>query len=329
MQEKLLIALCHTLRGYLTEPNATRLIQQTFRTLENQLHATYAFIALQNRKTSYLDIPHSFGVQRSNLQAFHKRIGSNTIGRIFFKDAFNVIQKSDESDDYIDMRIDKDYHTCLAIHIGWEGRTFGFMAIYFEHPIEIDLTLKNFFLAMAGACSAALEKEELLRLISELRQFDVDTGIYTHQFFISKLEKELHSLHSGHKDLALVILDLDNYKQIINLHGIDAVHEVLRQAAEELKRHIKGCDVLGSLGIDEFILYMPDTTAAEAERIIIKYNERLKKMTFTGSDLSAAFSCGITQLRENEDDLDALIHRAQMALYTARKTADRTISVEL
>ncbi len=329
MQEKLLIALCHTFKGYLTEPNATRLIQQAFRTLENQLHASYAFIALQNRKTSYIDITHSFGVQRNTLATFHRRIGSNTIGRIFFKDNLNIIQKTEEHGDYEELKIESDYHTCVAIHIGWEGRTFGFLAVYFDHPVEMDVGVTNFFLAMAGACSAALEKEELLRLISELRQFDVETGIYTHQFFISKLEKEIHSARFDEKSLALVILDMDNYKQIINLHGIEAAQSVLRLAAEELKTHIKGSDVLGSLGIDEFILFMPNTHASDAEKVLNTFKERLQNITFTEFELSASFSVGITQLREHEDDLDELIHRAQMALYTARKTAEETISVVL
>lgn len=329
MKERLIIALCHTLKGYLTEPNATRLIQKTFRTFESQLHASYSFIALQNKKTSYLDIAHAYGVPRNALQSFHKRIGSNTIGRIFFKDSFNIVQKGENNDDYDELKIENDYAQCVAVHIGWEGRTFGFLACYFEKPIEIDLGIKNFFLAMAGACSAALEKEELLRLISELRQFDVETGIYTHQFFISKLEKEIHETQFEQKTLALVILDMDNFKSIINLHGIEAAQEVLKLSAEALKSHIRGCDVLGSLGIDEFILFMPNTDSRQAERVIVAFNDHLKKSTFTSHNITASFSCGITELRDKEDELDALIQRAQLALYTARKTADRTISIEL
>lgn len=329
MTEKLIIALCHTLKGYLTEPNATRLIQKTFRTLESQLHASYSFIALQNKKTSYLDIAHSHEIPRNALQAFHKRVGSNTIGRIFFKDSFNIVQKSDSNDDYEELKIDKDYAQCVAIHIGWEGRTFGFLACYFEKPIEIDVAVQNFFLAMAGACSAALEKEELLRLISELRQFDVETGIYTHQFFISKLEKEIHVTQFDEKTLALIILDMDNFKSIINLHGIEAAQEVLKLSAEELKNHIRGCDVLGSLGIDEFILFMPNTTAKQAEQIMMTFNERLRKSTFTNAKITASFSCGITELRHQEDELDALIQRAQLALYNSRKLGTQTVSIEL
>ena len=329
MHDKLLINLCHTLRGFLTEPNATRVIQNVFKTLETQMHASYAFIALQNKKTSYLDISHSFGVSRVALQSFHKRIGSNTIGRIFFKESYNQIQKSDNSDDYEELKIENDYHTCIAVHIGWEGRAFGFMAIYFENPVNIDLAERNFLMAVCGACSAALEKEELLRMISELRQFDAETGIYTHQYFISRLEKEIQTTLFAENTLALVILDMDNYKEIINLHGIEAAHETLRQSAEELKSHIRGCDVLGSLGIDEFILMMPSTTAQHAETIINKFDTRLKTIKFTDHELQTSFSCGITQLRDQSDDLDALIHRAQVALYNARKTANRTICTEL
>lgn len=329
MKEKLLIALSHTLKGYLTEPNATKLIQKAFRSFESQLHASYSFIALQHPKTSYLDIAHSYGIPRNALTNFNKKIGSNTVGRIFFKDVFTIIEKTDMPDDYEEMKIENDYAQCIVAHIGWEGRVFGFLASYFEKPVEMDVAVKNFFLAMTGACSAAIEKEELLRMISELRQFDVETGIYTHQYFIAKLEKEIHATQFAPKTLSLVILDMDNFKPIINLHGTEAAQEVFKAAAEELKGLIRGCDVLGSLGIDEFILFMPDTNARQAEKVLVAFNEILNNKTFTNYNIKTSFSCGITELRDNEDDLDALIHRAQMALYTARKTADKTISIEL
>lgn len=329
MKEKLLIALTQSLKGYLTESNATRLIQKTLRTLEQQLRASYLYIALQNKKTSYLDITHAHGVSRNALHDFHKRIGSNTIGRIFFKDSFNIITRSSNLDDYEEMRIEQDYAMCLAAHIGWEGRTYGFLACYFDQEIEVDIATRNFFLAMAGACSAALEKEELLHMISELRQFDVETGIYSHQYFIRRLEKEIHDTQFEPHDLALVILDMDNFKSIINLYGEEAAHDVYKSAAEVLKKHIRGCDMLGAHGIDEFILYMPDTDARKAEQIIGDFNTALAKIKFTDNSITTSFSCGITQLRESEESIEELIHRAQVALYNARKTADQTISIEL
>jgi two-component system cell cycle response regulator len=215
---------------------------------------------------------------------------------------------------------------CIASHIGWEGRTFGFLACYFDKEIEIDVATRNFFMSIAGACSAALEKEELLRIISELRQFDLETGIYTHQYFIARLEKEIQQSQINSTPLSLVIMDMDNYKATINLYGNEAAQEVLKSAAEELKTRIRGCDVLGSLGIDEFVLLMPDADHKYAEQIINSFNERLKSKTFTNRNIKTSFSCGITQLH-HADDLDGLMHRAQLALYNARKTGEGTLSI--
>ncbi|EKD82623.1 MAG: response regulator [uncultured bacterium] len=329
MQEKLMIALSQALKGYLTEPNATRLIQKTLRTLEQQFHASYLYIAQQNKKTSYLDITHAHKVSRTSLNDFHKKIGSNTIGRIFFKDSFNVITRNSSPDDYEEMKIDSDYAMCVAVHIGWEGRTYGFLACYFDEEFEFDLATRNFFLSMAGACSAALEKEELLKIISELRQFDIETGLYSNQYFIGSLEKEIHATQYEPKNLALMILDMDNFKSVINLYGEETAREVLKASAEVLKKHIRGCDVLGAHGIDEFILFMPETDASSAEKIISGFNADLEKRTFTDNNVKTSFSCGITQLRENEEDLEELIQRAQLALYNARKFANQTIRIEL
>lgn len=328
MKDKLLIALSHTVKGYLSEPNATRLIQKTLRTLEHYLHCNYSYIALQNKKTSDLDIAHSHGVSRMALQAFHKKIGSNTIGRIFFKDNFTIIKPTINMDDYEELKVDDDYAMCIAAHIGWEGRTFGFLACYFEKEIEIDVSLRNFFMSIAGACSASLEKEELLRMISQLQQFDPDTGVYTHQYFITRLEKEILKSQLHDKPLALVILDMDNFKPIINFYGNETTQEILKAVAEELKAQIRGRDVLGSLGIDEFILLMPDADHTYAEKIVNLFNEQLKNKTFSDKNVQTSFSCGITQLRCN-DNLDTLLQRVQLALYTARKTGDISVSVIL
>jgi diguanylate cyclase (GGDEF)-like protein len=327
MKEKMLIALSHTLKGYLTEPNATRLIQKAFRTIEQHLHANYLYIALQNNKTSCLDIPHYHKIPRQAVQNFHKKIGSNTIGRVFFKNSLNLISKEINPDDYYEMKIDSDYELCVAAHIGWEGRTFGFLACYFNHSVELEHGVKNFILAMAGAISAALEKESLLKIISELKQFDVETGIYTHQFFISRLEKEISKSLEEESALALVVIEMENLKSVINLHGNEIANQLLKEIAELLKANIRGCDVLGSLGIDEFILFMPDTKVKQAERIIRTFQSQLKNLEITDQNLTALISVGLTELHEN-DDLESFLGRAQLALYTARKSGEGAMIIE-
>ncbi|MEW6712908.1 MAG: GGDEF domain-containing protein, partial [Candidatus Riflebacteria bacterium] len=186
---------------------------------------------------------------------------------------------------------------------------------------------RNFLLAMAGAVSAALEKQHLLTLISELKQFDVETGIYTHQFFISRLEKEIETCLETEKPLSLIIMDMENFKSIINLYGNEIAHQALKDSAEELKSHIRGCDVLGSLGVAEFVLFLPDTRVTQAEKIIKTFKHKLNNLELTQQRIKASFSFGLTELN-SDDDLESFIHRAQLALYNARKSGEGTISIE-
>lgn len=316
----MLIALSHTLKGFLIETSATKIIQKALTALDCHFHADYSYLALQDKDTAYIDIKYSHGLSRTTLQKFHKRVGSNTIGRLFFKDTFTVIKSSEHNlDDYNELKIDDDYKMCVAMPIGWGGRTIGYVSCYFDFEFEIDLSMRNFFLSMAGACSAALEKEELLKTISELRQFDAETGIYSHLFFLSKLEEEMFQSHMHKKPMSLVVMDMDNYKKVLNTYGGDSAHALLKATAEELKSHISGSDVLGSLGLDEFIMYMPNTQIGKAAEIIGNYCEKLKTLKFTEDNIDTSFSFGITELRADGDDIEKLMQRAQLALYDARK----------
>ena len=108
MKEKLLMSLCNTLKGYLNEGNATRIIQRVLRAMKQMLHADYSVLVLQNPKTANLDIVHSYEVPRSALQKFHRRVGTNTIARIFFKEPLLIVTPEDSREDYEELKIDED-----------------------------------------------------------------------------------------------------------------------------------------------------------------------------------------------------------------------------
>lgn len=328
MKEKMLITLSHTLKGFLTESSATKVIQKALVTLDSYFHASYSYLALQDKETSYIDIKYSHGVSQNSLKNFHKKVGSKTIGRIFFKDAFTVVKRAENLGDYNELKIEDDYEMCVAMHIGWGGRTFGYLSCYFDHEFDIDVSATNFLLSMAGACSAALEKQEMVEIIRELKQYDSETGSYSHQYFMSKLEDEILQCYLNNRIMSLIVMDLDNYKKIVNTYGPGTGRELLKSATEELKAYVRGCDVLGSLGIDEFALYMPGIAKEEATKIIRDYSRNLSLLKLTSNEITTSFSFGITQLHESSDDIEKIMHRAQLALYNARKKGAGHVCVE-
>jgi len=152
-----------------------------------------------------------------------------------------------------------------------------------------------------------------------LRRFDPDTGIFCHQYFISKLEEEVGKSNRYEKPLCLTIMDVDNYKKTINCHGNEVAKQLLRDLAYVLKSCIRGVDLLGLIGLDEFIVAMPNTDIEGAKEVIERFITALENHSFTEKNIKSSFSFGITALHHH-DSLEDFISRAQIALYKARKS---------
>lgn len=318
MKEELLQALCNSLHGITTDTSANRLIQNIFKCLKDHLNAEQSIVALKNQKTDYIEIVHSKDVFQNSCKNFHRSVGNNLFGRIFYSEPIIFVTKSSPKEDYQEILVEKDFELAVVVRLGYDGRAVGFLATYFSKPINIDCHIKNFFLAVGGAISIILEREEYIRIFSELRRFDPKTGLLCTSYFIHKLEEEVNKANKFNWPLALILLDLDNYKQICNIHGISRADEVIVGVAEELKKCLRGIDVVGIAGTDDFMVYMPNTTISQAEEVMKHFRNNLSSKHFTDRNIVTSCSIGITQLKQGET-LDELLWRAQSALFAARK----------
>jgi diguanylate cyclase (GGDEF)-like protein len=269
---------------------------------------------------------HDKEVFRDASRNFRRSVGKNVIGRVFYTEPLGIVTKESPAEDYREMFLENEYAAVAVVRIGYGGRSLGFLAVYFHNPPEFDNHVKNFLLALAGAMSAALEKEEMVRLLGQLRRYDLESGLYCHTFFMTKLGEELEKARRHHHPLALAIIDVDNYKELVNLHGAPTAQQMFKELAEDLKGHLRGIDTVGLFGVDQFILSLPDTPLDQAEGVIRRFKEMIEAKTFTGKNVQTSFSCGMTSLK-HEDSLDSLLWRAQMALHHARKQFKGAIQV--
>ncbi|RCK80429.1 MAG: diguanylate cyclase/phosphodiesterase (GGDEF & EAL domains) with PAS/PAC sensor(s) [Candidatus Ozemobacter sibiricus] len=318
MKDRLLTALCHALQGITTETSATRILQKIFDCLKVHLHAEQSIIALKNPKTDYIEAVHCKDVFRSASCEFRRCVGNNLIGRLFYAEPLVVVTKDSPQEDYRELFLEKDYALAVATRISYGGRTLGFLASYFAEPFPVDTHVKNFFLAVGGAVSIVLEREETFKALAELRRFDPVTGLLCNSFFMHKLGEEVNKSGRFGWPLSVILLDLDNFKQILNLHGLERGQAVLVGVADELKACLRGVDVVGVAGTDEFIAFMPNTPPEQAEAVMKRFRQNLAARDFTDRRIVTSSSIGITGLRPNET-LDDLVWRVQSALFAARK----------
>ena len=158
----------------------------------------------------------------------------------------------------------------------------------------------------------------MMRQLEDLVATDELTGLYNRRHFLRLASRELALLQPQTRH-GLALIDLDHFKRINDVHGHAAGDQVLQSFAEVAGSCLREGDVLARYGGEEFVLLLPDV---DAERLAACC-ERLRQAFAKSSPANLAvanlsLSAGMTLLLPG-DDLDDALHRADQALYRAKR----------
>ncbi len=158
----------------------------------------------------------------------------------------------------------------------------------------------------------------MMRQLEDLVATDELTGLYNRRHFLSLAGRELLAMTEGSAH-GLALIDLDHFKRINDLHGHAAGDQVLQVFAQVAAACLRDGDVLARYGGEEFVLLLPDSTTERlqvcCERLRLAFaTAEPEGLTLHGLSLSV----GMTLLLEG-DDLDDALHRADQALYRAKR----------
>jgi diguanylate cyclase (GGDEF)-like protein len=161
--------------------------------------------------------------------------------------------------------------------------------------------------------------KELERLSYE----DALTGIANRRRFEQQLSVALADGKRPHHPLCLALLDLDNFKQINDVHSHAAGDEVLKAVAQAMKSVVRASDLPARFGGDEFVVLFPHTQAETAHQICDRIQAQVAQLHWPGrsSPLRVTLSIGIAQAAEGDTPAD-LLHRSDDAMF--RQKAART-----
>lgn len=150
---------------------------------------------------------------------------------------------------------------------------------------------------------------------------DALTGLPNRARLLGALERGLAGGTPGRPGLAVLYLDLDGFKQVNDQYGHETGDALLVAVATSLQRCVLGGDTVGRLGGDEFAVVLNEITSPEdaiavATRIL---TDVAKSVTISGRDISARVSIGIALAVPGSVDTDELMHRADTAMYHAKR----------
>jgi len=200
-------------------------------------------------------------------------------------------------------------------------------------PLNLSLLILLAFistLVMTGLMlSAAVEErrramEKLAQALRDLREqasTDPLTGLYNRRHLWESLQREwLRARRRGHT-LAVIMIDLDYFKRVNDIHGHSAGDHVLVEVAELLKAGIRGSDIACRFGGEEFALMLPEADLAAVRRRTEGIREAILglELWHRGRPLGRiTASFGIALFPDHADDLESLLRAADEALYAAK-----------
>ena len=170
-----------------------------------------------------------------------------------------------------------------------------------------------------------LISQRLIQEIKELNRHDELTGCLKKNVFKEELSREIIRTARTHSPLCVMMVDLDNFKQVNDHLGHQRGDEVLRHATNLIKVAIRNTDFLGRYGGDEFCVALPETDTAAA-MIVAKRILQLSQNSEEKS-MGISFSVGIATLDKASETPDTLLAKADHALYRAKSAGKAQVAM--
>ncbi|PZD96222.1 diguanylate cyclase [Paenibacillus sambharensis] len=164
-------------------------------------------------------------------------------------------------------------------------------------------------------------KFEKKRWIDQSLFIDELTGAYNRKYLADHYAKLQLEYERSKKVFSLVVIDLDHFKQINDVHGHLMGDYVLSQFAEYMKTNMRPTDVFTRYGGEEFVVLLDQTRGIEAMQVIERLRKGFERLVFTSNSerIPVTFSAGIVEYSGEYAEMKDWLSRADQALYLAKR----------
>ena len=174
------------------------------------------------------------------------------------------------------------------------------------------------------------ERKRMQEQLWEMATIDVLTGLINRRYFLVKLEEEFaRCKRFAEHGVAILMLDLDYFKRVNDNYGHAAGDALLKHFALLINQHLRKTDTAGRLGGEEFAIVLAKTELKDAQHFAQRLCTEVAKnpLNFKQHTINVTVSIGITMVDSADTHYDAVLIRADKALYTAKAQGRNRVEV--
>ncbi len=278
-------------------------------------------IVIVDPATEYLHIEHGYGLSHTFTKQFRRKLATGSIGKLLWT-AHPIVIADSEVDPVLthEVKLENDFGSCISVPIVADHRTLGYL--YADHVQKLELNGGDLriFSCFAALAALALNKTRLFEENLRLDTIDHETEVEKYGPFLDRLNSNIERAQKFGERFAVMLLDVDNYKQLAHTYGYETSKTLFKELAAILKSQLRGVDGAGRYGFDEIILLRANSSLLEAVERADALRALIENSTFTGKLIKTTVSVGVSAFPENAESIDELLMTAKNALFEAQRS---------
>ena len=199
------------------------------------------------------------------------------------------------------------------------GTTLGVLGLRLEHGV-LPADKRRIIEAAAALLAVSVKNAQLFREVKENSVRDALTGCFTRGHALDVIDAELRRARRSQTPVSMIMFDLDHFKDVNDRHGHLCGDAVLRAVGKRMKEVLRGSDLKCRYGGEEFLVLLPETPLHGARRVAETLRKEIadRPVPWAGDALTITASFGLAQALPGEVNVQAVIARADQALYRAK-----------